>query len=56
LYEVNKDDLLGFAPNLTHYHRLVERVGLIEDINFCLTADAADVLVVYKDGKLIAQS
>ena len=55
LYESNKHNLAGFVPKLTHYHRLVERFGLIEDINFCLTPDAADVLVVYKDGKLIAQ-
>ncbi|MGC4101032.1 2-phosphosulfolactate phosphatase [Ferruginibacter sp.] len=53
LYENNKNDLAGFAPNLTHYHRLVERFGLIEDINFCLTPDVADVLVIYKDGKLV---
>jgi len=55
LYEKHKDDLPGFAPNLTHYHRLVERFGLIEDIRFCLTPDVADVLVVYKDGKLTSQ-
>ena len=54
LYENNKHDLATFAPNLTHYHRLVERFGLIEDINFCLTPDVADILVVYKEGKLIA--
>jgi len=53
LYNTNKHDIVGFAPNLTHYHRLVDRFGLIEDINFCLTPDVADVLVVYKDGKLI---
>jgi 2-phosphosulfolactate phosphatase len=53
LYESNKNDLASFAPNLTHYHRLVERFGLIEDINFCLTPDSADVLVLYKDGKLM---
>lgn len=53
LYEKHKDDLTGFAPNLTHYHRLVERFGLIEDIRFCLTPDVADVLVVYEDGKLV---
>ncbi|MES1224719.1 MAG: 2-phosphosulfolactate phosphatase [Bacteroidota bacterium] len=52
LYEANKNNLAGFAPNLTHYHRLVERFGLIEDINFCLTSDVADVLVVYNEGKL----
>ncbi len=53
LYEQHKNDLVGFAPNLTHYHRLVERFGLIEDIRFCLTPDVADVLVVYEDGKLV---
>jgi 2-phosphosulfolactate phosphatase len=55
LYESNKNDIIGFAPQLTHYHRLVDRFGLIEDINFCLTADAADVLALYEDGKLVAQ-
>ncbi|UEG50811.1 2-phosphosulfolactate phosphatase [Ferruginibacter lapsinanis] len=56
LYEQNKNDLIGFAPNLTHYHRLVDRFGLIEDIRFCLTPDSADVLVVYEDGKLVTPS
>lgn len=56
LYEQHKHDLVGFAPQLTHYHRLVDRFGLIEDIRFCLTPDAADVLVVYEDGKLITPS
>jgi 2-phosphosulfolactate phosphatase len=55
LYETNKNDIVGFAPNLTHYHRLVDRFGLIEDINFCLTPNAADVLVLYEEGKLIAK-
>ncbi|GAB2840248.1 2-phosphosulfolactate phosphatase [Ferruginibacter profundus] len=54
LYESNKHNLMGFAPHLTHYHRLVERFGLIEDISFCLTPDSADILVLYKEGKLIA--
>ncbi len=53
LYEKNKTDLVGFAPMLTHYHRLVDRFGLIEDIRFCLTVDIADVLIVYEDGKLL---
>ncbi len=55
LYESNKNDIVGFAPHLTHYHRLVDRFGLIEDINFCLTPDVADVLVVYEDGKLLVK-
>jgi 2-phosphosulfolactate phosphatase len=53
MYEQHKNDLYGFAPNITHYHRLVDRFGLIEDIRFCFTTDVADVLPLYKDGKLI---
>jgi 2-phosphosulfolactate phosphatase len=53
LYEQVQSDLYGFAPKLTHYHRLVDRFGLIEDIRFCLTPDIANVLPLYKDGMLI---
>ena len=55
IYDKNKKDLVGFAPSLTHYHRLVERFGLIEDIKFCLTPDVANVLPAYSDGKLVAR-
>lgn len=55
MYAKYKSNLPGFAPKLTHYHRLVERFGLIEDIKFCLTNDVADVLPVYKEGKLIVK-
>lgn len=55
MYALYKNDLYGFAPRLTHYHRLVERFGLIEDIRYCLTADVANVLPLYADGKLIAK-
>jgi 2-phosphosulfolactate phosphatase len=55
LYNQHKDSLLDFAPTLTHYHRLVERFGLIDDIRFCLTPDGANVLPLYEDGKLIAR-
>lgn len=55
MYAQHKDNLLDFAPKVTHYHRLVERFGLIEDIKFCLTPDVANVLPVYKEGKLIAK-
>ncbi|HTD95159.1 MAG TPA: 2-phosphosulfolactate phosphatase [Chitinophagaceae bacterium] len=53
MYLKHKNDLSSFAPKLTHYHRLVERFGLIEDINFCLTNDIANVLPVYKEGRLV---
>lgn len=52
-YAQVKDDLHGFVPKLTHYHRLVERFGLIEDIRFCMTPDVANVLPLYKEGMLM---
>ncbi|MEI2755751.1 MAG: 2-phosphosulfolactate phosphatase [Chitinophagaceae bacterium] len=55
IFAKHKNNLLDFAPQLTHYHRLVERFGLIEDIKFCLTPDSANVLPLYVDGKLIAK-
>jgi 2-phosphosulfolactate phosphatase len=55
MYLKQKNKVIDFAPKLTHYHRLVERFGLIEDIKFCLTPDVANVLPVYVDGKLIAK-
>lgn len=55
MYESNKNKMAEFAPNLTHYHRLVERFGLIEDIQFCLTRDNANVLPLYKEGRLIVK-
>lgn len=53
MYEKNRNDLLKFVPQLTHYHRLVERFGLIDDIRFCLTEDVANVLPVYREEKLV---
>jgi 2-phosphosulfolactate phosphatase len=55
MYAKHKNKILDFAPKLTHYHRLVERFGLIDDIKFCLTADVANVLAVYREGKLVAE-
>lgn len=53
MYTKNKNNLPAFAPKLTHYHRLVERFGLIEDIRFCLTEDVANVLPIYREGRLV---
>ena len=55
MYAKTKNNLAAFAPRITHYHRLVERFGLIEDIQFCLTKDIANVLPIYKEGKLVLQ-
>lgn len=54
LYNQHKDNLIDFASTFTHYHRLVDRFGLIEDIKFCLTPDGANVLPLYENGKLMA--
>lgn len=53
MFEKHQHELIDFASQLTHYHRLVERFGLIEDIRYCLTADVANVLPYYKEGQLI---
>lgn len=55
MYNQNKNDLLGFAKNLTHYHRLVDRFGYIDDIAFCLQADVANVLPVFNEGRLVLE-
>jgi 2-phosphosulfolactate phosphatase len=55
MYIKQQHNLVEFAPQLTHYHRLVERFGLIEDIKFCLTIDVANILPLYADGKLIVR-
>ena len=38
----------------SHYHRLMG-FGLEKDIRYCLTADGANVLPIYNDGKLIVK-
>lgn len=56
LYEEAKDDLFEFVKtkNASHYQRL-SGFGLEKDIRYCLTRDAANVLVVYDEGKLVAK-
>ena len=56
MYNDAKADLFQFmkSKNASHYQRL-SGFGLEKDIRYCLTADVANVLVVYEDGKLIAK-
>jgi 2-phosphosulfolactate phosphatase len=56
LYLQAKQDLYQFmkTKNASHYHRLTN-YGLEKDIRYCLTPDAANVLCVYEDGKLVAK-
>ena len=57
LYHTGKQDLFAFmkANNASHYHRLMG-FGLEKDIRYCLTEDGANVMPVFKDGKLVVQS
>jgi 2-phosphosulfolactate phosphatase len=57
IYEKGKKDLFGFLKknNASHYGRLM-KFGLEKDIRYCLTADEANVLPVYSEGKLIVKS
>jgi 2-phosphosulfolactate phosphatase len=53
LYETAKDDIHTFMKQASHYKRLAN-YGLEKDIHYCLTADGANVLPLFKDGELIA--
>jgi 2-phosphosulfolactate phosphatase len=54
MYEKGKKDLFDFMKKneASHYHRLMG-FGLEKDIRYCLTADGANVLPVYNEGKLL---
>ena len=53
LYEKAGKDLYEFMKknDASHYHRLTG-FGLEEDIRYCLSADKANVLPVYREGRL----
>ncbi len=54
IFEKAKKDMFEFMKknDASHYHRLMD-FGLEKDIRYCLTADGANVLPLYKDGKLM---
>lgn len=56
MYEKAKRDLFSFMKknDASHYHRLMN-FGLEKDIRYCLTPDGANVLPVYKEGKLVVK-
>jgi 2-phosphosulfolactate phosphatase len=55
LYLEAQPDLFSFmkAKNASHYRRLTG-FGLDKDMQYCLTADGANVLVHYREGLLVA--
>ena len=56
IYNKAEKDLFGFMKKneASHYHRLMG-FGLEKDIRYCLTADGADVLPLYENGKLMVR-
>lgn len=52
LYYSAKNDLMGFLLNSSHVRRL-QGLGIIKDIEFCLTKNVYDVLPVMRGGKLV---
>jgi 2-phosphosulfolactate phosphatase len=56
LYNKGKGDLFEFMKNneASHYHRLMG-FGLEKDIRYCLSNDLANVLPIYRQGKLIVK-
>lgn len=56
LYLTAKNDLYTFMKeqDASHYHRLTG-FGLEKDIRYCLEADGANVLPIYREGKLIVE-
>ena len=54
LYDQAKNNLFGFLKekNASHYQRLMS-YGLEDDIQYCLTIDNANVLVLYESGRLV---
>jgi 2-phosphosulfolactate phosphatase len=49
MYEMSKDDLHGLLKDCLHYKRMVE-LGLVQDIAYCLTLNAAPAIGIYQDG------
>lgn len=57
MYDKGKKDLFGFMKknDASHYHRLMG-FGLEKDIRYCLEIDNANVLPVYREGKLVVNN
>ncbi len=54
MYQLHKNDLHTFIQQTTHYHRLAA-YGLHNDLAYCVTTDAANVLPVYCNESLIVR-
>lgn len=56
MYEKAKKNMFDFMKknDASHYHRLVN-FGLEKDIRYCFSADEANILPLYKEGKLVVK-
>lgn len=54
MYRLHKNDLHTFIEQTTHYHRLAA-YGLHNDLAYCVTIDAANVLPIYNNESLIVR-
>jgi len=52
LYTATRSDAWAYTQKTTHYHRLAA-YGLEKDMEWCITENLANVLVVYKEGSLV---
>jgi 2-phosphosulfolactate phosphatase len=52
LYNMHKNDMPNYIKTLTHWHRLAA-YGLEEDMQYCVSKDAAPSLPIFKNGALI---
>lgn len=52
LYRLHKDNIQQFIRRTTHWHRLAS-YGLEKDLEYCVSADVANVLPVYRNGDLV---
>jgi len=52
LYQLHQNDLYQYIRKTTHWHRLAA-FGLEKDLEYCVTADGANVLPIYRNGDLV---
>lgn len=52
MYKLHSGDIYSFIRKTTHWHRLAA-FGLEKDLEYCVTADVANVLPVYRAGALV---
>ncbi|MDP1842394.1 MAG: 2-phosphosulfolactate phosphatase [Sediminibacterium sp.] len=54
MYALHKHELKSFIRNTTHWHRL-SQYGLEKDLEYCVSADLANILPVFINGDLVVQ-